>query len=536
MKNSVLLYVIHLLLIFINLKSQVNHEWVKFYDGNGNYSSFPHKIKIDNSNNIYITGRSFDSTQMPRPHIVKYRSDGFQLWSSIIPYIGEPSDLQIDNSGDIIITGYCSYYGNSIDAFVAKYSDSGEMLWLGIYDTNQADEFGRSVAVSNDGCIYIGGSISDNAKPDYLLIKFSSYGSIDWVRRYNGPGNHEDFIEKVKIDNSGFIYVTGYSSYDYYTIKYDETGRELWNHRYNGLANSNDIVYDMEIDDSDNLYITGASYSGPNNFLDYATIKYNSAGAIQWISRYDGPGHGKDYPYDMVVDNKTGDVFVTGKSTGPSPSFDYDFCTIKYNSSGMQQWVNRYSEVYWFDDVADAIQLDLYGNVYVTGVVHTNYWSGDYCTIKYSSNGEQKWIAKFDNRNSYDSATGLVIDKNGNIIVTGSTANGSAFSVFGTVKYSQPIGIQPVLSEIPRKYNLFQNYPNPFNPITNIRFSIPKESFVKLAIFDILGREVNTLVNDNLEPATYEVNWNADVIPSGVYFYRIIAGNYSETKKMLLVK
>ena len=91
-------------------------------------------------------------------------------------------------------------------------------------------------------------------------------------------------------------------------------------------------------------------------------------------------------------------------------------------------------------------------------------------------------------------------------------------------------------SEISKEFSLYQNYPNPFNPTTNIRFDLPKSGSVKLVVFDALGREVATLVNEKLAPGTYEVDWNASQYPSGVYFYKLIAGDYVETKKMLLVK
>jgi hypothetical protein len=98
------------------------------------------------------------------------------------------------------------------------------------------------------------------------------------------------------------------------------------------------------------------------------------------------------------------------------------------------------------------------------------------------------------------------------------------------------VGIQNISTEIPSAYSLSQNYPNPFNPETNIKFAIPKNGFVNIAIFDMLGKELETLVNEQLAPGTYETNWNASNYPSGVYFYKLSAGDISETKKMLLLK
>lgn len=98
------------------------------------------------------------------------------------------------------------------------------------------------------------------------------------------------------------------------------------------------------------------------------------------------------------------------------------------------------------------------------------------------------------------------------------------------------IGIEPISNEIPGKYNLEQNYPNPFNPSTNIKFSIPKLAGVKLAVYDMLGREVEALVNQQLTPGTYEVSWNAAKFSSGIYFYRLYSGEINLIKKMTLIK
>jgi photosystem II stability/assembly factor-like uncharacterized protein len=98
------------------------------------------------------------------------------------------------------------------------------------------------------------------------------------------------------------------------------------------------------------------------------------------------------------------------------------------------------------------------------------------------------------------------------------------------------VGINPIGGNIPQSFSLHQNYPNPFNPSTKIKFDIPKGSLVKLKIYDMLGREVATLVNEKLNPGTYEYEWNGINLPSGVYFYKIEAENFIETKRMVLIK
>ena len=89
---------------------------------------------------------------------------------------------------------------------------------------------------------------------------------------------------------------------------------------------------------------------------------------------------------------------------------------------------------------------------------------------------------------------------------------------------------------LPTKFSLEQNFPNPFNPSTKIKYSIPQSSYVAVKVYDVLGNEIETLVNEEKPAGTYEVTWFAENLPSGVYFYKMTGGNYSETKKMLLLK
>ncbi|MCX6161751.1 MAG: T9SS type A sorting domain-containing protein [Ignavibacteriae bacterium] len=96
--------------------------------------------------------------------------------------------------------------------------------------------------------------------------------------------------------------------------------------------------------------------------------------------------------------------------------------------------------------------------------------------------------------------------------------------------------MKQISGNITSEYILYQNYPNPFNPSTTIRYSISRTVFVKLAVYDLMGREVNILVKEKQSAGTYEAVWLATNFPSGVYFYRIKAGDYSETKRLILLK
>ena len=98
------------------------------------------------------------------------------------------------------------------------------------------------------------------------------------------------------------------------------------------------------------------------------------------------------------------------------------------------------------------------------------------------------------------------------------------------------MGVKPNGETSPTHYELLQNYPNPFNPSTIISFSLVARSFVSLKVFDLLGRDVANIVSEEMQPGNYSRQWNASDLPSGIYFYRLQAGSFAETKKLILLK
>jgi hypothetical protein len=97
-------------------------------------------------------------------------------------------------------------------------------------------------------------------------------------------------------------------------------------------------------------------------------------------------------------------------------------------------------------------------------------------------------------------------------------------------------GINPIASIIPVEYNLYQNYPNPFNPSTKIKFDIPKTGFVSLKVYDITGKEISKLVDNELSASQYEVEWNGANFASGIYFYRLQTKDFVKVQRMILTK
>ncbi len=194
--------------------------------------------------------------------------------------------------------------------------------------------------------------------------------------------------------------------------------------------------------------------------------------------------------------------------------------TIIRSEDGGENWVNL---------LDSAFGVRLYSGSFLD--VDHGLVVGRYGTIMRTIDGGYNWLNETSGTNVYlygvqylDSVAAYAVGENGVIL---STLN--------------LIGIKPISSEVPDKFSLHQNYPNPFNPSTRIRFDIPPSRgargvTAKMKFYDVLGREISTLVNEKLIPGTYEVLWDGSNYPSGVYFYKLSAGDYIETRKMILLK
>jgi hypothetical protein len=147
----------------------------------------------------------------------------------------------------------------------------------------------------------------------------------------------------------------------------------------------------------------------------------------------------------------------------------------------------------------------------------------------------QQWAARYNGSgNQNDLCYALTLDQSGNVYVTGRSIGVSTGYDYATIKYSDMVGITPISNGIPYGFSLGQNYPNPFNPSTNVNFDLPVSSYVTVKVYNIEGKEVLTPLNEFVAAGSYNLTIDAGKISSGVYFYKLIAGSFSETKRMVL--
>ena len=546
---------------------------------------------VDESGNTYITG-NFQGTADFDPgngiynlisngaidiFLAKYAPDGSFIWAKNIGGINidGANSIAIDGSGNLIVTGYFrstvdfdpdneTYNLSSIgqdDVFFAKYAPDGSFIWAKSFGGTSYD-YGGSIVVDGIGNLYIIGYFEDTADFD------------------PGIGTH------ILINNSG--------GRDVYFAKYAPDGSFIWAYSFGDTPW--DFGRSIAVDESGNVYIAG-EFEGTadfdpgvgiynltsNGLSDIFFAKYSSDGSFLWAANFGGTSY--DYGGSLVIDG-SGDSYITGAFQGTA-DFDpsggthnlisagnLDIFFAKYSSNGSLIWANRVGGT--DSDGGSSLVVDGSGDSYITGIFRgtvdfdhgagssnlTSNGNYDIFFAKYAPNGNFIW-ANGMGGTSIDQGNSIAIDESGNIYVAGNfkytvdfdpgigtfnlTAGGSTGSDDIFIAKYLPYGVFTDIDEIdnniPIAFELNQNYPNPFNPSTKIRYTIPsvistegRNLNVQLKIYDVLGNEVATLVDENKPAGSYEVNYDAVGLTSGIYFYKLQAGSFVQTKKMLLLK
>jgi len=208
-----------------------------------------------------------------------------------------------------------------------------------------------------------------------------------------------------------------------------------WTRKYNGLKDSTDVPSAIVIDDAGNIYVAGYG-GGKETGSDFVLIKYNQSGVQQWVARYNTPENLDDYVNAMMMD-KSGNIYLTGTTMKETANIKGDFLTVKFNGEGVEEWAVKYNGTGSGDDFAWSIATDKVGNVFVGGTTKDSLFGNDFCVIKYSPLGKQEWVKVYNGpANRTDDLYKITTDKQGNVYLCGSSYGKETYEDYATVKFS----------------------------------------------------------------------------------------------------
>ncbi len=507
-------------------------------------------------------------------------------WSS------EAHSTVIQSDGKIVVAGTSRDADHSFFT-VVRYDTDGSIdstfgtNGIDTTDIGWTDDKAYSAVIQGDGKIVAAGYSSAAGERVFALVRYNTDGSLDSSFGSNGivktgVGQSDDEIYSVAVQGDGKIVAVGTSSqvisnqnlYVFALVRYNPDGSLDNTFGTNGIVSiyleiSNNPLIDNKaksvIIQTDGKIVVGG-YSGNPGLYQYisqsyfALLRFNTDGSLDNSFGANGIvltsiGVWDDEVSSLAIqsDRKIVAAGNTDSVAANGTAYEYFFALARYNSDGSLDGTfgknGKVITAIGQSDDASTVALQRDGKIVAVGY----------------SLGKGIALARYNNEGSLDStfgADGIVtttgigwggdraysaaIQSDGKIVVAGAAEynNFYNFDEFVVARYANNSGGASAVSEsagLPKSFVLYQNYPNPFNPTTMISYQLPMSSHVTLKVYDVLGREVAALVSERENAGSYSVTFYASGgdgsrLSSGVYFYRLTAGSYVATKKLVIVK
>ncbi|MFX1478204.1 MAG: OmpL47-type beta-barrel domain-containing protein [Promethearchaeota archaeon] len=329
-----------------------------------NYSELGTSIGLDSLGNIYIAGYIDKDSIVRNPCLIKYDSNGNQIWNRTITVSswGELWALTIDSLDNIYITGALMNDTTFVNyGYIVKYNSLGTMQW---FTKQVATDYlvWNDIDIDSAGNVYVIGTITTMAPytSNACLMKFNSNGEYQWNRTWGGMDFDEGYC--LVIDKtSGEIYISGFTysfGFKLYLVNYNSDGEYRWNRTWGGIGY--DVPYALTLDIHSNIYITGYTDNNATGQIDCLLIKYDNNGNLQWSTTW-GRTY-EDLGWGVCTDSE-GNPYVVGYTRN---SIGYmDAVVIKFDIAGIQLW--NYTWRGSFNELFRDITLDSQNNIYICG-------------------------------------------------------------------------------------------------------------------------------------------------------------------------
>jgi len=442
--------------------------------------------------------------------------------------------VQQTTDGGYIITGHTYSFGNANPSlWLIKTNSQGQEEWNQTFGGSNSGQ-GQSVQQTTDGGYIIAG-ITEIGGVDVWLVKTNSQGNEEWNQTFGGDSL--DLGQSVQQTTDGGYIITGWTNSfgnggsDVWLIKTDSNGDSLWTKTYGGI--SGDGGFSVQQTSDGGYIIAGVTYSFGNGQGDIWLIKTDSQGQEEWNYAIGGAG----YDYGKSVKQTTDGGYIIAGVTYSFGNGESDVWLIKTDSDGNEEWNQTFGGSDY--DRGNSVQQTSDGGYIIAGDTRSfGNDTLDVWLIKTDSNGNEEWNKTFGDIHE-DIGYSVQQTTDDGYIITGytdisdSVGNNDVLLIktdqYGNLETSTIVGL-------PTKYTLSQPYPNPFNPTTTIEFSIPQTEFVTVKVYNIVGNEITTLINDELSTGNHSIQWDGSHQPSGVYFVKIESISFVQTRKMVLLK
>lgn len=401
------------------LQAQLDTLWLRRYDGGVRDEDYLSDMHVDSLGNVYICGTGYTDVNGWNIEVRKYGPSGESLWAVSWDGPAHNDDsaaaLAVDAAGNVYVCGWTMDSVSRMSIVTQRYNANGALAWSKVLKRGNGDAGALAICLNRSDRVTVAGYIGDSTawNLDYCVTSYdASTGDTAWVRYYNRtPENDEDAAVSICRDDSGNVYVTGFSyddatDYDIVTIRYTPAGVQTWMKRFNNRPWVGDdygtkVVFNPV---TRGVLVTGAVYDDDQDY-NYFTIHYRSTnGDSIWAREYNRyPSNMDDWPVSLTTD-RWGRIYVTGFSY--DDVVDYDMTTVAYSPTGSPRWVAR-EDGGGGEDGGNCVVTDSLGNVLVAGYLYQTETDWDAAVVKYDSFGTRSWYYTWDNPTSRNEDWGV---------------------------------------------------------------------------------------------------------------------------------
>jgi hypothetical protein len=397
-------------------------------------------IATDSAGNSYIGGSSESSASGNTFAVVKLGADGSRRFTARYDgsrggVLGSADAVAVDSAGNVYAAGYISdgaIFGANLDVLVVKFSPDGAQQWAQRYDGPAGGtDFARAMVVDGGGNVYVAGHVGSNPN-DWVTLKLSPGGQLQWERRLGGPGSFSDDLPAdIGLLPDGNVVVTGVMqnnndqiTNDGETVVYDPEGGIVWRARFTDTAISHELISDLDIDAAGRIAITGSTALNASPELQIpptpVTLRYDSRGSL--LQRILAGG-------DSIDVDPAGGFHVVGFA------FDTGDASLvsRFDAAGNRLWQTRLTLASRELLVTPTVAAGATGEVTVAGTARDlSFGLGDYLTVRFAADGRELFRHRFDGRDEpgsggSDAVAGLAIAGGDVAVVTGTSWNGFPF-------------------------------------------------------------------------------------------------------------